>query len=142
MKVYRWIARYIWLGMAVLFVGCSPKSDKELVGRYVARLPGGEETLTLFSGGACEQEIHLTDGKHYSARGHWEFDPAKSRLSLTGTRVALNGFAEINPAIAEIRAGGTGSLPVSRGLFGGVEIGTDEGILYRKSKGKGSEPAR
>ena len=120
--------------LLMLLAGCAPKNDKELLGGYVAKLPAGEETLNLLRDGVCEQEIHLASGKHYSARGHWDFDLEKSRLSLTGTRVSLNGFAEMNPTIADITAGGTGSLPVSRGLLGGIEIGTDEGILYRKTK--------
>jgi hypothetical protein len=126
--------QHAWVLLLVLIIGCTPKNDRELLGSYVAKLPAGEETLDLLADGACHQEIRLTDGKRFSARGHWDFDPKKSRLSLTGTRVSMNGFAEMNPTIAEIPAGGTGSLPVSRGLFGGIEIGTDEGILYRKTK--------
>ena len=128
------LLQHAWVFLLVLIVGCTPKSDKELLGSYVAKLPAGEETLDLRVDGVCQQEIRLTNGQRFSAHGHWDFDPKKSRLSLTGTRVSMNGFAEMNPTIAEIPAGGTGSLPVSRGLLGRIEIGTDEGILYRKTK--------
>ena len=142
MKLSKLTPHKFWcLPLLFAFVGCAPRQNEDLLGTYLAELPSGEETLHLLPGGVCEQQIRLSSGMNFSAHGHWKFDPSRSRLSLVGTRVSLNGFGRMNPSIAEIPSGGTGSLPVGRRIFGGIEIGTRDGILYRKT-GHPKEPNR
>lgn len=118
--------------VVALGLGCAPVKTIELVGTYRANLPAGEETLKLLPNGECVQEIRLSDGKTYFARGHWRYDAKAQYLSLDGTRIPLIEFGEMNPDIARIPEGSTGTLPVGRGLLGDVEIGVSEDVIYRK----------
>lgn len=107
--------------------------ERDLVGRYRADLPDGAvEFLELFPKGECVQEIRLKDGTAYNVRGRWDFSVDSDYLTLRGTRLALSPYGKLNPDIATIPSGTTGSLPVSRAITGRVSIMLHEGIDYRK----------
>ena len=125
--------------LLALAIGCAPVKTQELIGSYRGKLPAGEEILELLPSGDCVQEIHLKDGKTYSARGHWRYDMKNRYLHLDGTRIPLNGFGEMNPDIARVPEGGTGSLPIKKRLFGGIEIGASEDVMLRKMRDKEPE---
>lgn len=133
-------ANILYFGVLLaLGPGCSPVKTIELPGTYLANLSACEETLELLPNGDCVQEIRLKDGKTYFARGHWRYDAKAQYISLDGTRIPLIEFGELNPDIARIPEGGTGSLPVRRGLLGGVEIGVSDDGIYRKVIGEQSK---
>ena len=68
-------------------------------------------------------KLRATNGEgKFLAGGHSLVPLMKLRLSEPKTLID----------IARIPEGGSGSLPVGKGLFGGIEIGASENVVYRK----------
>jgi hypothetical protein len=125
----------IALVLGVLASGCMLKevTERDLIGKYRAELPGGGvENLELLSGGDCTQEIRLPDGMSYKARGTWKYLPASKYLHVRGVRAALTPTREVNPKLADPPSDELFATPVSRSMSGSLTIMLHEGVDYRR----------
>ena len=110
-----------------------PITERDLIGKYRVNLPqGAVEFLELLSNGECVQEIYLSDGTMYKARGEWRYENNLKSLSLEGTRMPLKTTTELDPDMAIIHSGNTGWLSVSRSLFGKIQLCFGEDIYCEK----------
>jgi hypothetical protein len=110
------------------------KKPGEIPGVYDADYKLAQEQLTLNEDGTFEQRVTLkSTGKVDLARGTWTFDAIKGYVRFDGEFMqVMNGFQQLNPSYAD-KATGHGALPADR-IFGRVQIGAAEGVLYTKRK--------
>jgi hypothetical protein len=103
-----------------------PVPESELLGDWRAELPdGGFETLKMLPAGRCMQQVHLRDGKTYSAEGSWEYLPPNNHhLYLRGLRDSLGSGDDASPKLF--------GLDVYRTLFGAPRIYLSESTYYCK----------
>ena len=125
----------IAVAVALAVSGCmfEKVSEKDLIGKYRADLPGGgTEILELLSKGECAQEIRLPDSTNYKARGTWKYLPDSKYLQVRGIRAALTPTRELNPKLAEAPSDEVLATPISRSVTGSLTIMLHEGVDYRK----------
>ena len=65
--------------------GCTPSvSANSVSGTYIATYPFGKSVLTLQPGGKLIQQVAIQNQMPMTVQGSWEFDSARSTLTLLG----------------------------------------------------------
>jgi len=129
------LSAVIAVAVALAVSGCmfQKVSERDLLGKYQADLPGGgTEILELLLKGECAQEIRLPSGTSYKARGTWKYLADSKYLQVRGIRAALTPTRELNPKLGDAPSDEVLATPISRSVSGGLRIMLHEGVDYRK----------
>ena len=103
---------------------------EDLQGTYTASYAFGSSSLTLSLDGSFLQRVSVGE-KTMTRSGHWSFDTQRRRVVLDDALVPDDEFGKPRPNF-ELRASMTVDLPVERGMFGRLRLGSDEGSPYLK----------
>ena len=123
-----------WAYLLLIFnlmspLGCSTHiSSDKVPGVYRATYPFGKAVLVLQSDGAFVQTVEV-NGESAVARGSWNFDSQRSKITLLGIMPIVDGFGQL-----ERNWHNTDDLdeqPVER-LWLKIEIETNESYGYAK----------
>lgn len=115
-------------------VACKLNDQSSLYGTYFADYDVAREKLTLNKNGTFVQEVTLkATSKIDIAKGTWAYNTESGYVTFHGGLMGvLDGFRKFNPDYAHPTKSGSAVQPVLK-LFGRIRIGSNEGILYRKS---------
>jgi hypothetical protein len=135
-----------WLAASsslVLF-SCAPRvSHQELAGRYQARYPFGQETVTLAADGTYDQRIELDAATEHVAQvltneGRWNLvkrdGPWGASVRLERCLAVNDGAGRLRSGYAQVLPGGC-SLSITREhvLFGRLALGEEDSFPLVRS---------
>ena len=122
------------LCLVLSVVACKVKNQSEFYSTYLADYNVAKEKLTLDRDGTFVQEVTLkATSKVDVAKGTWTYNTKSGYVTFNENFMGvLDGFRKLNPDYTHPKPGIV-VQPVLR-LFGRVQIGSNEGILYKKMK--------
>jgi len=103
-------------------------SSEKISGTYRATYPFGKAVLVLQTGGTFVQTVEV-NGESSVARGSWNFDSEKSKITLLGVMPVVDGFGHLERNWR--RTDVLNEQPVER-LWLKIEIETNESYGYVK----------
>lgn len=124
----------ISLFLTLFIVACKVNDQSELFGTYLADYDVAKEELTLNKDGTFVQTVTLiATSKIDQHKGTWTYKAESGYVTFHGGLIdVFDGFRKFNPDYAHPTKSGLAVQPVLK-FLGSVSIGSDEGILYKKS---------
>ena len=123
------------LCLVLSVVACKVKNQSEFYSTYLADYNVAKEKLTLNKDGTFVQEVTLkATSKIDIAKGKWSYNAETGYVTFyENFMIVLNGFRKLNPDYTHPKPGFV-IIPAAK-LFGNIELGTYERVLYKKIEG-------
>jgi len=129
----RLIKHLLFFLLAIVLCSCSIAKD-DVYGTYISEYNIAKEELTLNKDGTYVQKVTLSSTlKVNTANGFWTYNEKKKYVTFQNNfMLVLDGFGKLNPNYDNPKKGLV-IVPIYF-IFGNIEMGSHEGVLYKKSK--------